>query len=184
VRTVALRKAPAVNRWSRQPGRGSGSGRSWTRDGCFWQRVRGEVARQTGKRVHNIVNIGISGSDLRPATWPTKAYGLQRNATSPALRVERRQDRLRREQPRSRPESRNAVHQPRSPLRPQETALTNAHSADTVASGALKDESAVAKHFVALSTRHGLGFGFVGPMFEFWDWVGGRYSYDSAMKSR
>ncbi|MFC3412932.1 glucose-6-phosphate isomerase, partial [Streptomyces lusitanus] len=62
--------------------------------------------------------------------------------------------------------------------------VTNATSARTWLLDALKDEAAVARHFVALSTNAGkvAGFGIdTANMFEFWDWVGGRYSYDSAI---
>ncbi len=62
--------------------------------------------------------------------------------------------------------------------------LTNATSARTWLLDALKDEAAVARHFVALSTNAEkvAGFGIdTANMFEFWDWVGGRYSYDSAI---
>ena len=62
--------------------------------------------------------------------------------------------------------------------------LTNAHSARDWLLAALGDESAVAKHFVAVSTNaeEVAKFGIdTANMFEFWDWVGGRYSYDSAI---
>ncbi|MBZ6113857.1 glucose-6-phosphate isomerase, partial [Streptomyces olivaceus] len=62
--------------------------------------------------------------------------------------------------------------------------VTNATSARSWLLDALGDEAAVAKHFVALSTNAGkvAGFGIdTANMFEFWDWVGGRYSYDSAI---
>src|SRR5262249_12072222 len=62
--------------------------------------------------------------------------------------------------------------------------LTNAHSARRWALGTLKDDKAVAKHFVAVSTnaKEVAKFGIdTANMFEFWDWVGGRYSFDSAI---
>ena len=62
--------------------------------------------------------------------------------------------------------------------------LTNAHTARAWSLAKLKDEKAVAKHFVAVSTnaKEVSKFGIdTANMFEFWDWVGGRYSYDSAI---
>src|SRR5947209_3311500 len=62
--------------------------------------------------------------------------------------------------------------------------LTNAHTARDWVLSALSDKSAVAKHFVAVSTNaHEVERFGIDPanMFEFWDWVGGRYSYDSAI---
>src|SRR5258708_37538790 len=62
--------------------------------------------------------------------------------------------------------------------------LTNAHSARAWALKALGDQKAVAKHFVAVSTNAAevAKFGIdTANMFEFWDWVGGRYSLDSAI---
>ena len=62
--------------------------------------------------------------------------------------------------------------------------MTNAHSAREWSLAKLKDEKAVAKHFVAVSTnaKEVAKFGIdTANMFEFWDWVGGRYSFDSAI---
>src|SRR6202521_2658109 len=62
--------------------------------------------------------------------------------------------------------------------------MTNAHTARDWLLAGLKDESAIAKHFVAVSTNAGevTKFGIdTANMFGFWDWVGGRYSMDSAI---
>ncbi|CAL9422871.1 Glucose-6-phosphate isomerase [Streptomyces sp. enrichment culture] len=149
----------------------------------FADRVRsGEWTGHTGKRIRNVVNVGIGGSDLGPAM----AYEALRAYTDRSLtfRFVSNVDGA-------------DLHEATRDLDPAETlfivasktfttveTVTNATSARTWLLNALGDEKAVAKHFVALSTNaeEVAGFGIdTANMFEFWDWVGGRYSYDSAI---
>ncbi|MEV6000328.1 glucose-6-phosphate isomerase [Streptomyces griseomycini] len=149
----------------------------------FADRIRsGEWTGHTGKRIRNVVNIGIGGSDLGPAM----AYEALRAYTDRSLtfRFVSNVDGA-------------DLHEATRDLDPAETlfivasktfttveTVTNATSARTWLLNALGDEKAVAKHFVALSTNaeEVAGFGIdTANMFEFWDWVGGRYSYDSAI---
>ncbi|WP_435252408.1 glucose-6-phosphate isomerase [Streptomyces tendae] len=150
----------------------------------FADRVRsGEWTGHTGRRIRNVVNIGIGGSDLGPAM----AYEALRAFTdrSLTLRFVSNVDGA-------------DLHEAVRDLDPAETlfiiasktfttieTITNATSARSwLLDGLGGDEKAVAKHFVALSTNAGkvAGFGIdTANMFEFWDWVGGRYSFDSAI---
>ncbi|MFI2506659.1 glucose-6-phosphate isomerase [Streptomyces sp. NPDC018972] len=150
----------------------------------FADRVRsGEWTGHTGKRIRNVVNIGIGGSDLGPAM----AYEALRACTDRSLtfRFVSNVDGA-------------DLHEAIRDLDPAETlfivasktfttieTVTNATSARTwLLKGLGGDEKAVAKHFVALSTnaQKVTDFGIdTANMFEFWDWVGGRYSYDSAI---
>ncbi|MGC0378024.1 glucose-6-phosphate isomerase [Streptomyces sp. SAI-229] len=149
----------------------------------FAGRVRsGAWTGHTGKRIRNVVNIGIGGSDLGPAM----AYEALRAFTDRDLTVRFVSN-----------VDGADLHEATRDLDPAETlfiiasktfttieTVTNATSARTWLLNALKDEAAVAKHFVALSTNAGkvADFGIdTANMFEFWDWVGGRYSYDSAI---
>jgi glucose-6-phosphate isomerase len=136
----------------------------------------------TGKRVTNVVNIGIGGSDL----GPVMAYE--------ALRHYSRRDMTFRFV--SNVDSTDFVEATRD-LDPEQTlfivssktfgtleTLTNATSARDWVVGRLGDEAAVARHFVAVSTNaeRVSQFGIdTANMFGFWDWVGGRYSMDSAI---
>ncbi|MFF9813345.1 glucose-6-phosphate isomerase [Streptomyces sp. NPDC014006] len=151
---------------------------------AFAERVRsGEWTGHTGKRIRNVVNIGIGGSDLGPAM----AYEALRAFTARDLtfRFVSNVDGA---------DLHEAVHD----LDPAETlfivasktfttieTITNATSARAwLLQGLGGEDKAVAKHFVALSTNAEkvTEFGIdVDNMFEFWDWVGGRYSYDSAI---
>nr|WSW71593.1 glucose-6-phosphate isomerase [Streptomyces sp. NBC_00995] len=151
---------------------------------AFSDRVRsGEWTGHTGKPIKNIVNIGIGGSDLGPAM----AYEVLRSFTDRSLTVRfvSNVDGA---------DLHEAVHD----LDPAETlfviasktfttieTITNATSArDWLQTGLRAGQDAVAKHFVALSTNAEkvADFGIdTANMFEFWDWVGGRYSYDSAI---
>jgi glucose-6-phosphate isomerase len=149
----------------------------------FCERVRsGEWRGHTGKRIRAIVNIGIGGSDLGPAM----AYDALRHYSDRALTVRFV----------SNVDGTEFVEATRD-LDPEETlfivvsktfttleTLTNARTARTWLLGKLGDETAVAKHFVAVSTNTEKvrEFG-IDPenMFVFWDWVGGRYSYASAV---
>jgi glucose-6-phosphate isomerase len=151
---------------------------------AFADRVRsGEWTGHTGRRIRNVVNIGIGGSDLGPAM----AYEALRPFTARELtfRFVSNVDG-------------SDLHEAVRDLDPAETlfvvasktfttieTITNATSARSwLLAGLGGDEKAVAKHFVALSTNAEkvTDFG-IDPdnMFEFWDWVGGRYSYDSAI---
>ncbi|MCD9876523.1 glucose-6-phosphate isomerase [Streptomyces guryensis] len=150
----------------------------------FAERVRsGAWTGHTGRRIRNVVNIGIGGSDLGPAM----AYEALRTFTARELtfRFVSNVDGA-------------DLHEAVRDLDPAETlfivasktfttieTITNATSARSwLLAGLGGEEKAVARHFVALSTNAGkvTGFG-IDPdnMFEFWDWVGGRYSFDSAI---
>ena len=149
----------------------------------FSNRVRsGEWTGYTGKRMRNIVNIGIGGSDLGPyMAYEALKFYSDRNLTARFV---------------SNVDSNEFVEATRD-LDPAETlfivssktfttqeTLTNARSARQWCVHALGSEDAVAKHFVAVSTntQEVEKFGIdTANMFEFWDWVGGRYSYDSAI---
>ncbi|MBD0422569.1 glucose-6-phosphate isomerase, partial [Streptomyces sp. TRM S81-3] len=150
----------------------------------FADRVRaGKWTGHTGRPIRNIVNIGIGGSDLGPAM----AYEALRAYSDRSLtfRFVSNVDGA-------------DLHEAVRDLDPAETlfivasktfttieTITNATSARSwLLAGLDGADEAVAKHFVALSTNAEkvAGFGIdVDNMFEFWDWVGGRYSYDSAI---
>ncbi len=149
----------------------------------FSNRVRsGAWTGYTGKRIRNIVNIGIGGSDLGPyMAYDALKHYSDRNLTCRFVSNIDGTDFV------------EATHG----LDPAETlfvissktfttleTLTNARSARDWCVRALGSEDAVAKHFVAVSTneKEVAKFGIdTANMFEFWDWVGGRYSYDSAI---
>ncbi|OXS36182.1 glucose-6-phosphate isomerase [Streptomyces sp. XY006] len=150
---------------------------------AFADRVRsGEWTGHTGKRIRNVVNVGIGGSDLGPAM----AYEVLRAFTDRSLTVRFVSN-----------VDGADLHEAIRDLDPAETlfviasktfttieTVTNATSARAWLLDALGDEAAVARHFVALSTNAEKvsEFGIdTANMFEFWDWVGGRYSYDSAI---
>ena len=153
------------------------------RMGRFADSVRsGEWKGHSGRRIRNIVNIGIGGSDL----GPVMAYEALRHYTQRDLtfRFVSNVDAT---------DFAEATHD----LDAHETlfivcsktfttleTLTNAHTARAWCVSALGSDAAVAKHFVAVSTNaQGVAtFGIdTANMFEFWDWVGGRYSMDSAI---
>jgi len=149
----------------------------------FAERVRrGEWTGYTGQRIRNVVNIGIGGSDL----GPVMAYEALRHYSQRDLvfRFVSNVDGT---------DFAEAVID----LDPAETlfivasktfttqeTMTNAHTARAWLLNALHDEAAITKHFVAVSTASNevkdFGIDTVN-MFEFWDWVGGRYSMDSAI---
>ncbi|MFJ2088682.1 glucose-6-phosphate isomerase [Streptomyces sp. NPDC087901] len=151
---------------------------------AFSDRVRsGEWTGHTGRPIKNIVNIGIGGSDLGPAM----AYEVLRSFTDRSLTVRFVSN-----------VDGADLHEAVQDLDPAETlfviasktfttieTITNATSArDWLLTGLMAGQDAVAKHFVALSTNAEKvsDFGIdTANMFEFWDWVGGRYSYDSAI---
>ncbi len=149
----------------------------------FADRIRsGEWKGFTGKQIRNVVNIGIGGSDL----GPVMAYEALRHYSDRQLtfRFVSNVDGT---------DFAEAVRD----LQADETmflvasktfttleTMTNAHSAREWTIGQLKDEAAIAKHFVAISTnaKEVAKFGIdTENMFGFWDWVGGRYSMDSAI---
>ncbi|MCO4697809.1 Glucose-6-phosphate isomerase [Streptomyces sp. RO-S4] len=150
----------------------------------FADRVRsGEWTGHTGRRIRNVVNIGIGGSDLGPAMAyeALRAFTLRELTFRFVSNVDGAD-----------------LHEAIRDLDPAETlfvvasktfttieTVTNATSARAwLLDGLGGDEKAVARHFVALSTNAEkvAGFGIdTANMFEFWDWVGGRYSYDSAI---
>ena len=150
----------------------------------FSDRIRsGEWKGHTGKRIRNVINIGIGGSDL----GPVMAYEALKHYSdrSMTFRFVSNIDGT---------DFAEAVRD----LDPQETlfiissktfttleTMTNAHTArDWALAGLGGDEKSIAKHFVAVSTNAaGVSqFGIdTANMFEFWDWVGGRYSMDAAI---
>ncbi len=150
---------------------------------AFSNRVRsGEWKGYTGKRIRAIVNIGIGGSDLGPhMAYEALKHYSDRNLLCRFVSNVDGTD----------------FAEATLDLDPAETlfvvssktfttleTLTNARSARDWTVRALGSEDAVAKHFVAVSTneKEVAKFGIdTANMFEFWDWVGGRYSYDSAI---
>jgi glucose-6-phosphate isomerase len=150
----------------------------------FSQRVRsGAWTGHTGKRIRNVINIGIGGSDL----GPVMAYEALKHYSERAMtfRFVSNVDGT---------DFAEAVHD----LDPAETlfvvssktfttleTMTNAHTArDWLLAGLKGEQAATAKHFVAVSTnaQEVAKFGIdTANMFGFWDWVGGRYSMDSAI---
>ena len=148
----------------------------------FSNRVRsGEWKGRTGKPIRNVINIGIGGSDLDVMAYEALRHYSQRELTFRFI---------------SNIDGTDFFEATRD-IKAEETlfiissktfatleTMTNAHTAREWVLQSLKDTSAVAKHFVAVSTnaRKVTEFG-IDPanMFEFWDWVGGRYSMDSAI---
>jgi glucose-6-phosphate isomerase len=149
----------------------------------FARRIRsGEWKGFTGKPIRNVVNVGIGGSDLGPVmAYEALRYYSQRDLTMRFV---------------SNVDSTDFVEATRD-LSADETlfiissktfgtleTLTNAHSARDWVVARLGSEDAVARHFVAVSTNaeRVAQFGIdTANMFGFWDWVGGRYSMDSAI---
>jgi glucose-6-phosphate isomerase len=150
---------------------------------AFADRIRsGEWKGYTGKAIRNIVNVGIGGSDLGPVmAYEALRYYSRRDLTFRFV---------------SNVDSTDFVEATRD-LAADETlfiissktfgtleTLTNAHSARDWVVDELGSEDAVARHFVAVSTNaeRVSEFGIdTENMFGFWDWVGGRYSMDSAI---
>jgi glucose-6-phosphate isomerase len=153
------------------------------RMGVFAEQVRsGAWKGYTGKRIKNIVNVGIGGSDLGPVmAYEALKYYSQRDLTFRFVSNVDATD----------------FAEATLDLDPEETlfiiasktfgtleTMTNAATARAWALAALKDDAAVARHFVAVSTnaQRVEAFGIdTANMFGFWDWVGGRYSMDSAI---
>jgi glucose-6-phosphate isomerase len=149
----------------------------------FSDRVRsGEWKGHTGKPIRNVINIGIGGSDL----GPVMAYEALKHYSNRQMNFRFV----------SNVDATDFVEATRD-LDPSETlfiicsktfttleTMTNARTARDWLLNALGDAKAVAKHFVAVSTNPNevMSFGIdTANMFEFWDWVGGRYSMDSAI---
>jgi glucose-6-phosphate isomerase len=149
----------------------------------FSTRIRnGDWKGHTGKPIRNVINIGIGGSDL----GPVMAYEALRHYSQRDLNFRFV----------SNIDGTDFVEATLD-LNAEETlfiissktfttleTMTNAHTARDWALKTLKDSTAVAKHFVAVSTNAGevAKFGIdTANMFEFWDWVGGRYSMCSAI---
>ncbi|HZW80169.1 MAG TPA: glucose-6-phosphate isomerase [Candidatus Deferrimicrobiaceae bacterium] len=150
----------------------------------FSERVRnGTWKGHTEKRIRNVINVGIGGSDL----GPVMAYEALKHYSERAMTFRFI----------SNVDGTDFAEAVRD-LDPAETlfiissktfttleTMTNAHAArDWSLAGLGGDESSVAKHFVAVSTNAAevAKFGIdTANMFEFWDWVGGRYSMDSAI---
>ncbi len=153
------------------------------RMGAFADQVRsGAWKGYTGKRIRNVVNVGIGGSDL----GPVMAYEALKFYSDRALTLRFV----------SNVDATDFVEATRD-LDPAETlfiiasktfgtleTMTNANSARAWMLASLQDDAAVARHFVAVSTnaerveKFGID---TANMFGFWDWVGGRYSMDSAI---
>ncbi len=150
---------------------------------AFANQVRdGQWRGHTGKRIRNVINIGIGGSDLGPVmAYEALKYYSQRHMTFRFV---------------SNVDSTDFAEATRD-LNADETlfvvssktfttleTMTNARTAREWALQALGDEKAIARHFVAVSTNTAevKKFGIdTANMFQFWDWVGGRYSMDSAI---
>jgi glucose-6-phosphate isomerase len=149
----------------------------------FASRLRGGAWQgHTGKRIRDVINIGIGGSDL----GPVMAYEALRHYSQRDMRFRFV----------SNVDGTDFGESVRD-LNPEETlfivssktfttleTMTNARSARAWALDRLKDDRAIARHFVAVSTNASevAKFGIdTANMFGFWDWVGGRYSMDSAI---
>ena len=149
----------------------------------FSERVRrGAWTGYTGKRIRNVINIGIGGSDL----GPVMAYEALKHYSDRAMTfrfvsnvdgtdmVEATRDL----------DAAETLFVVSSKTFTTLETLTNAHSARDWCLAALHDDAAIAKHFVAVSTnteeveKFGID---TANMFGFWDWVGGRYSMDAAI---
>lgn len=150
---------------------------------AFAEKVRsGEWKGFTGKRIKNVVNIGIGGSDLGPVmAYEALKHYSQRDLTFRFVSNVDGTDFAEAVQDLNADETLFLVAS--KTFTTLET-MTNAHTARGWALKSLGDEKAVAKHFVAISTnaKEVEKFGIdTANMFGFWDWVGGRYSMDSAI---
>jgi glucose-6-phosphate isomerase len=151
---------------------------------AFSDRVRGgEWKGHTGKRIRNVVNIGIGGSDLGPVmAYEALKHYSERNMTFRFVSNVDSTDLAEEVQDLDAAETLFIVSS--KTFTTLET-MTNAHTARSWLLEKLGgDESAVVKHFVAVSTNAAevTKFGIdTANMFGFWDWVGGRYSMDSAI---
>ncbi len=151
---------------------------------AFSDRVRsGEWKGHTGKRIKNVINIGIGGSDL----GPVMAYEALKHYSDRAMtfRFVSNVDSTDFAEAVQGLDAEETLFIVSSKTFTTLETMTNAHTARTWMLEKLGgDESAIAKHFVAVSTNAGevTKFGIdTANMFGFWDWVGGRYSMDSAI---
>ncbi len=149
----------------------------------FAERVRsGAWKGHTGKKIRNVVNIGIGGSDLGPVmAYEALKHYSQRDLTFRFVSNVDGTDFAEAVQDLNAEETLFLVAS--KTFTTLET-MTNAHTARDWSLAKLGDEKAVAKHFVAISTnaKEVAKFGIdTENMFGFWDWVGGRYSMDSAI---
>ena len=150
----------------------------------FADRLRGgDWKGHTGKRIRNVVNIGIGGSDLGPVmAYEALKHYSERGMTFRFVSNVDGTDFAEAVQDLDAEETLFIVSS--KTFTTLET-MTNAHSArDWLLAGLKGDEASIAKHFVAVSTNAGevTKFGIdTANMFGFWDWVGGRYSMDSAI---
>ena len=150
----------------------------------FADRVRsGEWKGHTGKRIRNVVNVGIGGSDLGPVmAYEALRYYSQRDLT---FRFVSNVDGTDFAEAVLDLEADETLFLVASKTFTTLETMTNAHTAlEWALKGLGGDEKAVAKHFVAISTnaKEVAKFGIdTENMFGFWDWVGGRYSMDSAI---
>jgi glucose-6-phosphate isomerase len=150
---------------------------------AFANQVRdGQWRGHTGKRIRNVINIGIGGSDLGPVmAYEALKYYSQRHMTFRFVSNVDSTDFAEATRDLSADETLFIVSS--KTFTTLET-MTNAHTAREWALQALGDEKAIARHFVAVSTNtpEVKKFGIdTANMFQFWDWVGGRYSMDSAI---
>jgi glucose-6-phosphate isomerase len=150
---------------------------------AFTNRVRsGEWKGHTGKRIRNVVNVGIGGSDL----GPVMAYEALRqySARDMVFRFVSNVDGTDFAEAVIDLDAEETMFIISSKTFTTLETMTNAHTARDWLLARLKDEKSIAKHFVAVSTNAGevTKFGIdTTNMFGFWDWVGGRYSMDSAI---
>lgn len=150
---------------------------------AFSEKIRsGAWKGYTDKPITDIVNIGIGGSDLGPVmvTEALKAYG------QPNLRVHfvSNVDGTHIAETLKRVPADTTLFLIASKTFTTQETMANAHTARAWTLAALRDEAAIARHFVAVSTNADAvsKFGIdTANMFGFWDWVGGRYSMDSAI---
>jgi glucose-6-phosphate isomerase len=150
---------------------------------AFSGRVRsGEWKGHTGKAIRNVVNIGIGGSDLGPVmAYEALRHYTRRDFTFRFVSNVDSTDFAEATQDLAADETLFIVSS--KTFTTLET-MTNAQTAREWTLSSLGDESAIAKHFVAVSTNADevTAFGIdTANMFGFWDWVGGRYSMDSAI---
>ena len=149
----------------------------------FSNRIRsGEWTGYTGKRIRNVINIGIGGSDLGPVmAYEALRHYSTRDITFRFVSNVDATDFAEATRDLTADETLFIISS--KTFSTLET-ITTATSARDWVVGGLGDEAAVAKHFVAVSTNaervHEFGID-TANMFEFWDWVGGRYSMDSAI---
>jgi glucose-6-phosphate isomerase len=150
---------------------------------AFADRVRsGAWKGHTGKRIRNVVNVGIGGSDL----GPVMAYEALRqySARDMVFRFVSNVDGTDFAEAVIDLDAEETMFIISSKTFTTLETMTNAHTARDWLLARLKDETAIAKHFVAVSTnaKEVTKFGIdTANMFGFWDWVGGRYSMDSAI---